>query len=135
MAHQKLRALGVSFESAARLVTNPPTQMFDSPIRKDKPRPMTAVLHAQYSFIHVTALDLYMLPGARDEDERQQILMLLARNVPRMQAGYTEIEKNIQVDAAGKRFVDAFMAWSQRVLQDGQATLDASGYGSAVPAA
>ena len=58
MAHQKLRALGVSLESAHRLVTNDPGQLFDSPIRKDCARPMTAVFHAQYSFIHVTALDL-----------------------------------------------------------------------------
>ncbi len=134
MAHQKLRALGVSFESAARLITNPRTQMFASPIRKDRPRPMTAVFHAQYSFIHVTALDLAMLPGARDENERQQILMLLARNVPRMQAGYGEIEKNIQLDAPGTRFVEAFMRWSRQVLEQGQATLDANGYGAAVPA-
>jgi HEXXH motif-containing protein len=130
MAHQKLRALGVSFESAARLITNPRTQMFASPIRKDRPRPMTAVFHAQYSFIHVTALDLYMLKGAQNETERQQLLMLLARNVPRMQEGYAEIEKNIQLDAPGTRFVEAFMRWSRNVLEEGQATLDANGYGA-----
>jgi hypothetical protein len=57
--------------------------------------------------------------------------MLLARNVPRMQAGFAEIEKNIQADAAGEVFIDAFMTWSRDVLDRGQAVLDAGGYGAA----
>ncbi len=131
MAHQKLRALGVSFEQADRLIANPPSELFESPIRKDRPRPMTAVFHAQYSFIYVTALDLYMLAAAQDERQRQSILMLLARNVPRMQSGYEEVEKHIKTDAAGRLFVDAFMRWSCDVLRRGQAELDANGYGAA----
>jgi HEXXH motif-containing protein len=130
MAHQKLRALGVSVESAERLVANNPSELFDSPIRKDRPRPMTAVLHAQYSFIHVTALDLHMLAGAKGERERQYILMLLARNVPRMQAGYQEVARHIRTDEVGRLFVDAFMEWSGDVLQRGQAELDTHGYGN-----
>jgi HEXXH motif-containing protein len=130
MAHQKLRALGVSFESAHRIIVNDPKQLFESPIRKDQLRPMTAVFHAQYSFIHVTALDLAMLGEAASERERQSILMLLARNVPRMQAGYEEIEKHVRLDDAGEVFVGAFMSWSRQLLQQGQDVLDAAGYGS-----
>jgi HEXXH motif-containing protein len=129
MAHQKLRALGVAVESADRLVANDPSERFDSPIRKDQTRPMTAVLHAQYSFIYVTALDLHMLAAADGERERQSILMLLARNVPRMQAGYQEVARHIRTDEPGRLFVDAFMDWSRDVLQRGQAELDANGYG------
>jgi HEXXH motif-containing protein len=129
MAHQKLRALGVAVESADRLVANDPSERFDSPIRKDQTRPMTAVLHAQYSFIHVTALDLHMLAAAETDRERQCILMLLARNVPRMQAGYQEVARHIRTDEPGRLFVDAFMEWSRDVLQRGQAELDNNGYG------
>ncbi len=129
MAHQKLRALGVAVESADRLVANDPSERFDSPIRKDQTRPMTAVLHAQYSFIHVTALDLHMLAAANGKRERQFILMLLARNVPRMQAGYQEVAQNIRTDEPGRLFVDAFMDWSRDVLQRGQAELNNNGYG------
>jgi hypothetical protein len=130
MAHQKLRALGVSLEVADRLITNPPDQQFDSPIRKDRTRPMTAVFHAQHSFIYVTALDLYMLDAEADEEQRDRILMLLARNVPRMQAGYDEVARNITTDAAGGLFMESFMRWSLDVLERGQAALDASGYAS-----
>jgi HEXXH motif-containing protein len=129
MAHQKLRALGVSFEAAHRLIANDPSERFDSPIRKDITRPMTAVFHAQYSFIHVTALDLHMLAAAKGERERQYILMLLARNVPRMQAGHREVAQHIKADAGGRLFVDTFLDWSHDVVQRGQAELDANGYG------
>jgi HEXXH motif-containing protein len=129
MAHQKLRALGVSIETAERLIANDPSQRFESPIRKDQTRPMTAVFHAQYSFIHVTALDLHMLAAAQTERERQHILMLPARNVPRMQEGYEEVSRHIETDAAGRLFVDAFMKWSRDVLQRGQAELNANGFG------
>jgi len=130
MAHQKLRALGVSIESAERLITNSPSEEFESPIRKDRKRPMSAVVHAQYSFIHVTALDLYMLANANGERERQFILMLLARNVPRMKSGYEEVATHVKTDEAGRQFIDAFMHWSSDVLERGQAELDANGYGA-----
>lgn len=129
MAHQKLRALGVSFEWADRLITNPASERFVSPIRKDRTRPMTAVFHAQYSFIYVTALDLHMLAEAEDAMERTRILMFLARNVPRMQAGQEEIVRNIRTDDAGSRFLAGFLRWSAAVLEEGQAKLDANGYG------
>jgi len=129
MAHQKLRALGVSIESAQRLTTNSPSEQFESPIRKDRRRPMSAVLHAQYSFIHVTALDLEMLAKANGERERQHILMLLARNVPRMKSGFEVLAQNVKTDDVGRLFIDAFMKWSCAVLQKGQAELNAAGYG------
>jgi HEXXH motif-containing protein len=129
MSHQKLRALGVSIETAERLIANDPSEQFDSPIRKDRTRPMSAVFHAQYSFIHVTALDLHMLAAAQSERERQRILMLLARNVPRMQSGYEEVSRHIRTDDAGRLFVEAFMQWSTEVLTRGQAELDANGFG------
>jgi HEXXH motif-containing protein len=130
MAHQKLRALGVSFEASDRLIANDPSERFESPIRKDQARPMTAVFHAQYSFIHVTALDLHMLAQSKPGRERQYILMLLARNVPRMQQGYEEVARHIKTDEAGRAFVGAFMDWSSSVLQRGQAELDANGFGN-----
>ncbi|CAN5535935.1 hypothetical protein BH09BAC6_BH09BAC6_33220 [soil metagenome] len=129
MAHQKLRAMGVSFEVAERLITNPPSERFVSPIRKDKTRPMTAVFHAQYSFMHVTALNLYMLKAAKDEPERTRILMLLGRNVPRMQQGYDVISENITTDTEGSNFVNEFMRWSTDVIAEGYEQLDVHGYG------
>lgn len=123
LAHNKLRGLGVFVESAQRLITNPPDEMYESPIRKDRMRPMTAVLHAQYSFIYVTQLDLKMLPPETDAFNRQAMLSLLANNVPRMELGYDEIRKNIRVDAMGQQFIDGFFEWSDRVIEEGNRVL------------
>ncbi|MHC2621242.1 HEXXH motif-containing protein [Bradyrhizobium huanghuaihaiense] len=51
MAHHKLRAFGVANENAIRIISNPQDELYPSPIVVDRPRPMTAVLHAQL-FVH-----------------------------------------------------------------------------------
>jgi len=56
MAHQKLHALGIHLENSNALIINDSSDGFESPIRKDKKRPMQAVLHAEYSFMHIVAL-------------------------------------------------------------------------------
>lgn len=72
-----------------------------------------------------------MLAEADNERERQRILMLLARNTTRMEAGHDEIAGNIRTDRDGALFVDAFSKWSRNVLARGRVELDASGYGFA----
>lgn len=127
MGHNKLRALGIFFESAEGLILNAPDEMFASPIRKDKPRPMMAVLHAQYSFMHVTALDIANLEAeiasGEHPDRMKNWVSLLARNTPRMEEGYPEIQRNIRLDENGREFIDGFFAWSDRVLARGNELL------------
>ncbi len=130
MAHQKLRAMGISVETATRLIVNPPDDLYESPIRKDRSRPMTAVFHAQYSFMHVTQLDIKMLEHIDDEATRDAVLCLLARNVIRMEAGHKDVAGNIQTDADGKKFIGAFLEWSEKVLLEGNAIMDKNGYGA-----
>jgi len=118
MAHQKLRAMGVRRRGASRLLAGGEGQAAAA-----------AELHEQYSFLHVTALDLEMAAKAATEWERQCALMLLARNVPRMQEGHRRLARTAQPDAEGRVFLDAFRQWSEAVLEKGQAMLDANGYG------
>lgn len=122
-AHHKLRALGVDNERAVRLIVNPPDALYASPIVVDRPRPMTAVLHAQYSFIHVTELDLWMLAAEDDPLRALMIRTLLSRNVPRMEAGADVIRRHARTDDAGAAFLDGFLAWTDRVLEAGRAAL------------
>ncbi len=129
MAHTKLRAFGVSASSAKGLILNDPAELFDSPIRVGRKLPMPGVFHDQYSFMHVTALDLEMFDKANNGKERSHILMLLARNVPRMQSGQEILDRHLKTDDAGKQFADAFLAWSSDILRRSQAALDSNGYG------
>jgi HEXXH motif-containing protein len=128
MAHQKLRALGVSLEQAWRLVTNDPAQLYPSPIKIGRQRPMTAVLHAEYSFIYVTELDIRMLEAEADEVVRDQMLQLLMRNVVRMESGYETLARNIKTDSAGAAFVEAFLGWAGRAIERGYELLNENGY-------
>jgi hypothetical protein len=124
MAHHKLRALGISFLRARRLITNDPSELYISPIRKDRKRPMTAVLHAQYSFIHVTALDIAIYDSSSTTSEDRSLgVLLLERNVPKMEAGYAEIKRHARTDDSGAVFLDSFMSWSRAVLTRGREIL------------
>jgi hypothetical protein len=118
MAHLKLRAMGIMVDRSDRFIVNSPEELFSSPIRKDKRRPMTAVFHAQFSFMHVTALDLKMLKYRPEGEDKTHILMLLARNVIRMQSGYELIDKQIKTDNEGRLFVSTFMEWSANIIEE-----------------
>src|SRR5205807_5202222 len=83
LAHQKLRALGVSQESAWRLVTNGPAELFPTPLSTCVARPMTSVLHALYSLLYVVELDLRLIAVEADSPVREHLLRLLRRNVDR----------------------------------------------------
>ncbi len=125
MAHHKLQALGVQFESAERLITNPAEQKFPSPIRYDCLRPMTAVLHAQYSYTYVSALDIHIINAGTDAERDRQIAAgSLAWNLPKLEFGLDAIGKYVTVDGAGADFMKGFYVWSERILKDGYSILE-----------
>lgn len=126
-AHQKLFGIGVLIEHADRIVRNDPTRLFPSPV-VERPRPMTAVLHAEYSFIHVTELELLLLDALRDEPdcerERRILRSFLFRNLTRLEPGLRTIEAAIETDAAGDQFVGAFICWAKQVLERARTRLE-----------
>jgi len=125
MAHHKLRALGVQFEEAERIILNSPAQKFPSPIRYDCLRPMAAVLHAQYSYTYVSALDIKIINAAIDNERNYHIVEgSLAVNLPKLIFGIQIIKKNAIVDDAGAGFLEGFFAWSERTLENGYKMLN-----------
>lgn len=129
MTHQKLRALGISVEAAEHLIINDPNELYRSPLRHDCMRPMTAVFHAVYAFIHVVALDLRMIAPEEDPVVHERLVLLLARNVPRMQVGFKTIQDNLRTDSAGTEFCGVFMEWADGILTMGEQVLDEQGFG------
>src|SRR5262245_30420103 len=102
MGHHKLRALGIEFECAERIVRNPREQRFKSPIRYDCLRPMSAVLHAQYSYMFVTSLDIEILRARLDPERDRSVAQLsLAVILPKLQFGIDVIRKHAELDEAG----------------------------------
>lgn len=116
MAHQKLRVLGVSFESATTVIGNDPSDLYVSPVIKDRRRPMTAVLHAEYSYVHVTALDIHMLEIEPDATRRTVLREVLERNLSRIEEGYETIQKYFKPGEHGPEFMDGFFKWTERTI-------------------
>jgi hypothetical protein len=128
MAHHKLRALGVDIKSAERLIRNPPTQKFKSPIRMDCLRPISAVVHAEYSYTYVAALDLEIVRSRTAcADDRADAAHALARHLPKLEFGLGVIRDHAEVDEPGAAFMEAWQAWLARVFAAGDKVLDAWG--------
>ena len=120
MAHVKLRCLGVQVESGSRLILNPPSELYHSPLRS-YPRPMTAVVHAFYSWLHITEL------CARWADvDPQRALLRMARNCDWIEAMGEEILQHVRTDEAGRKFLPPLFAWAGRLLARGRALLRAA---------
>jgi HEXXH motif-containing protein len=130
MAHFKLRAIGIDMTWASRLLTNRPDELFQSPIRLDKLRPMSAVLHAQYSFTHVAALGIALVQ-AESSFSSDILRFSLARYIPKLEFGLEVLRRHARTDLNGDRFMAGFGDWVGRVLADGYAVLADSGVPSA----
>jgi prolyl 4-hydroxylase len=130
MAHQKLRVLGVSFESATNVVGNSPSELFVSPVIKDRLRPLMAVLHAEYSYVYVTTLDIHILQAERDPARRKVFESVLERNLARIEEGYGTLKSHFKPGEHGAEFMRGFFAWTDRTIESARDLLakgDSSG--------
>jgi hypothetical protein len=127
MAHQKLYGIGVFKEHCTGLIANDLTEGFRSPVILDRPRPMTAIVHAVYSYMYVTAFDLAILerepPGAR----RDSIVLRLDVNLGRLEDGRAEMHGSLRLDAKGEQFFAGFYPWLDELIADGRAVVTAAG--------
>lgn len=121
-AHTKLRYLGIGLEHADRIVGNPPDELFESPLRKDKPRPMTAVLHACVSYTYVLEMDLRMWEADKNDRNHLDAIKL---NHSRMVEG-REVMKYFQpADDDGEKFIVGYLSWLDSVInRSGRAWYD-----------
>jgi hypothetical protein len=119
--HLRLHMLGIHIEDHdGQLILNGPDELFDSPIRKDKPRPMSAVLQAQYSYVMVSDMDLKYYDAALDDAEKQRTaISYLRMNIPRIAKGHDEVQSNVRTTANGARFMDGFWRYSDAVIERG----------------
>ena len=129
MAHHKLRALGVDFERAGRLVCNPPYgRTYPSPIRvRLAANPMTG--RAACPVIPITyiiQLDLKDSPlwPARMPSEivRLSTNGSLSVILPKLEFGMQVLRKHLESDSSGDAFVAGLYSWTDRLLEEGEAS-------------
>jgi hypothetical protein len=124
LAHHKLHAMGVDVEHAEALVLNDPAELYASPIRYDSTRPMSAVLHAQYSYVHIAAMDIKIVSAALDTDRDEKIVrQSLAVILSKLAFGRQVLNSHAELDDAGTEFMVGFDQWTNQVLRDGFAIL------------
>lgn len=125
MAHHKLMALGIQFESANQLFTNIPAQKFRSPIRFDCLRPIPAIFHAQYSYTYISALDVEIINAQEDNETNFRIAKnSLSVNIPKLEFGYKIIKEYADVDDHGADFLNGYFSWFSRVLKESYKIFD-----------
>lgn len=127
LAHQKLWALGVDFEYASRLVLNPPTERYPSPVRKE-PRPMTALVHAAYAWLYIVNLQLKLIPFEAERGTQPDVLQVFVehyfvRNLSHLEKAFKGVVENVTYDTAGEVFFGSLFEWGTRLLTEGHQVL------------
>lgn len=118
--HNKLKAYGVSLLHWERLVANAPASVedelagtgpnvYDSPIRKDKKRPMGACLSAWYAYLYVTELIVRL----RDRFPEANLGSWARFNAERIIDGAKLVVDHVVPDGPdGEAFFAAATAWA-----------------------
>ena len=116
LAHQKLRVLGVAHNASTAIVQNDPAELHSCAVVKDQLQPLTAVLHEEYAYVHVTALDIEILRTERDTQRRAVIKEVLERNLQRVEAGHDTLQKHFRAGEHGQDFINGFFDWTERTI-------------------
>lgn len=109
--HIKLHAMGVHLLDWTNIVGNDPSELFESPIRKDIARPMGAVLQAQYSYIHVLHLDLALA-------RLDVAAPMLELNHTRMVGGKATLDKHFRPGPNGAEFMAGLTEWTEALFAE-----------------
>lgn len=125
-AHWKLYTLGVHLESwPLEFLENDFAERYESPIRKDIERPMAAVVHAHYSYLHVIEINLRRvelgLPGGEYQDAYMDGLQT---NLGRMIEGHNTLAEHVQPGPYGRAFFENIGQWGLEVIDRAEKILD-----------
>jgi len=115
VGHARLESLGIDIDDHDyRLILNTSDELYDSPIRRDKKRPMSAVIQAIYSWIIFGENDIQCakLPG-----NLLNASHYLIGNIPKIEDGLVEIRKHVRYTPEGKAFLDSYFEWGDSVVQ------------------
>lgn len=113
VGHARLNALNLCIEAHdGTLITNTKDELYESPIRRDKKRPMSAVVQAIYSWIIFGENDLQVaaLPGNAFASAEY-----LIGNLPKLEDGLVTIRENVKCTPEGTKFMDGFFEWGEDV--------------------
>ena len=113
VGHLRLEALGLDIEKHDNLlILNDASELYDSPVRLDKKRPMSAVIQGVYSWIFLTENDLQC---AKIPNNIDASAMYLIKNLPKIEDGLKEIKAHVKTTSQGTAFMDGYFEWGEDV--------------------
>lgn len=124
MAHLKLHSIGIHIEESASLILNDASELFESPVRKDKGRPMQAILHAAYAFAHIADLLIHIMGGDAYISVDTPHAMMLYRSLSKLEPAIAVLRTHVRTDRRGSDLLAGFLNWGDRVMVDGQEVLN-----------
>lgn len=136
LGHHKLHALGLDLEKYTDdFFENDFEEVFHSPVRFDKKRPISAVVHAEFSYIYVTEyynkfLD-WMLEneiGIYEQNSVRGYFQRQAYNLKRIGNGLNTIPEDMKVTDEGERFMESLLQYGTKVWYYGYEQLVNAGF-------
>lgn len=126
VGHARLESIGIDIDKHDnQLLLNTPDELYDSPVRWDVKRPMSAVVQAVYSWIMLSEVDLQCglnLTGWDTKDPLVQVspadasAIYLIANIPKIQDGLVEIRTHAKLTPAGMAFMDGYLEWGEDLI-------------------
>lgn len=111
-AHLRLLALGIGLEEHdGTYLDHELDERFVSPIRKDKLRPMSAVVHGILAWAFLTAGDLRLAADHADD-----VRGVVKWNTPKLEEGILVLTENARWTDAGSAFGDELIAWLDELV-------------------
>lgn len=117
MAHHKLLRLGVTPDDGGAFLKPLDEEVYSAAVRRL--RPIAAILHAAYSFLHMVEFDLTLLEMRRFEDEAR---LLLPGNLEVARDTMARLAEHAQPHEEGRNFLMGLERWAQALFEaaDGQ---------------
>jgi HEXXH motif-containing protein len=117
IAHQRLHVLGIDLEQHdGVLFNNDGAAVHFSPIRRDVPRPFSALLHGVYAWSFMLGIDLAAV-GHADGEQR------LAVNMPKTKLGLEILEDAAEPTTEGRNWLHAFLGFAWFLVDEAEVLL------------
>jgi len=116
MAHHKLMRLGVTPDNGGQILKPLSEEIYSAAVRR--PRPIAAILHAAYSFLHMVELDLALLEMRRFEEEAR---LLLPGNLEVAKDTMARLMAHARPLAGGETFIAKLSLWAQALFRAAKA--------------
>lgn len=112
MAHHKLFAAGITTEESSGYLHDDSKLAYSAAVERERPIP--AILHAAYSFLHMVEFDLRLIHASLCGDEPHQLLRGNLR-VSRDTVG--QLEQHAKPTAKGSSFMGELTRWADHLFE------------------